>query len=65
MMLLVIVRYKIQDLKETYYIFNDDITLSKTIHSYSNATIDLTTTSRLFNFTGNNDCTKKSIIQVI
>ena len=50
---------KIQNLKKTYYNFNDDITLNKTIHSYSNDTINLTRTNRLFNITDNNYYTKK------
>ena len=51
---------KIQNLKKTYYNFNDDITLNNTIHNYSNDTINLTKTNRLLNITDNNYYTKKN-----
>ena len=64
MMLLMVIIYKIQNLKKTYYNVNDDITLNKTSHSYSNDTVNLTKTNRLLNITDYNYYTEKSIIKI-
>ena len=56
---------KAHNVKNTYYNFNDDITLNKTSNNYSNDTINLTKTNRLLNVIDNNYYTRKSIIQVI
>ena len=44
----------IQNRKKTYYKFNGDSTLNETVHSYSDDTINLTKTNRLFHIIDNN-----------
>ena len=45
--------HKTQNLKKTYYNFNDDITLNKTSNNYSNDTYNIIKTNNTFNTTDN------------
>ena len=53
---------KTHTVKKTYYNFNDNIALTKTIHRFSNDTYTITENIDLYDVTDNNYYTKKPII---